>query len=343
MFSQGGEASKATDRGSRSWFNARALHCPKAFPGDTYVADLKKATKTGKVWTRFLFLMVLLSVLADFYLLQDAFAWMLGEASMADMMARGDSLMSMILSPSVYVCAVLVVLYLVFADIAGKKLAEFRAFRGRSSVFAFGLLVIVLLVVLGFIALVRFESIVDELGAAGVGQSMGSFGGGDAFGSGGNASASSAFGFGVSSQGAATGMLSDFWALDPGDQLDALTRTALITSVMMLGAFLEMLHSYYSFDPYAGEKLRLAEGCIAEDKRLYLSVYARYVMDVDKNAEYEAKEQELDKETVACAFRISELAAQLNGIVDPADAHDFCAVSRLLATERTGYGRESRI
>lgn len=336
MFSKVEKASKGSAERSKvsrgdAWFG-----CMKAFPGDTYISDLKRASKTGKAWTRLLGFAVLLSVIADFYLLQDAFAWMLGEASVTDILADGGSLLQVAISPSVFVCVALVVLYLVFSDIAGKKLAEFRAFHGASSLFAFLLLLLVLMVVLAFIAMVRFESIIDEVSVDVSGGFAGGFGGGDAFGGAEDFGFSASSGFGAPAQDDLFDPFADFWALSSSDRVSALIRTALITSVMMLGAFLEMVRSYCSFNPYAGEKLRLAEGCIAEDRRLYMSVYAQHAADPVKNLGYEEKERELDREAVACSFRISELAAQLNGIVDPADAHDFCAVSRLVTNGKVG-------
>lgn len=299
----------------------RGSRFPKAFPSDTYVADLYKASKTGKTWGAWLSLVIAISVVADFYLLQDSFALMLNTTSATDLFVsdwdlglseRVESVCTVI------VCAAFVVAYLTFGSVAGKKLAEYRAYHNRSALVAFIVLMVVELAALAFIALVRYESVLERVMEK---AESGSFGNAAGF------AASGGFG---SERSGVTTTASDLAALDLSFNSEAFIQTVGLISVMLLGALAGMIHSYYTFDPFAGEKKRLAESHIAEDKRLYESVYAQYAADPAKNMEYEKKERALDRRAVDCAFRISELSAQLNGIVDPADAYDFCTVSRLI-------------
>ncbi len=97
---------------------------------------------------------------------------------------------------------------------------------------------------------------------------------------------------------------------------------------MFIGALLEMYYAYCTYDAYAGEKKRLAESHIAEDRLLYEKVYFDIVSSPEKNLEYERRERELDRKALECAFKVNKLSTQLNSIVDPADAYDFTSISR---------------
>lgn len=122
-------------------------------------------------------------------------------------------------------------------------------------------------------------------------------------------------------------------AFDAGSLYDLdeiLLETIALLTVMGLGALMGMIHSYYSVDLYATEKKQLAEAHIPEDRLLYEKTYATYAVDPIVILEHETKERELDHRMVESAFRVCELAAQLNGIVDPADAHDFTQIGRLV-------------
>ena len=332
---------KDTARRFRTWcverFRAwrerrRERRFPKAFPSDTYVEDLHAATKTKKPWTRGLFVVVVFSALVDFYLLQDAFAWMLGTESLEDVVSSltgggGDWGKSAGALFTLLTCAALVVLYLNFGGIAGKKFAEYRALKRASGLSAFLALFLSMAVMLGFIAFVRYLSIVDTLDASSAGSFSGGFGQG----------AAAASGFGGGFAGAAQ---DSALSLNIKFSDRALVQTLGLVAVMLLGALLEVVQSYYSIDPYAAEKKRLAESHIPEDRRLYESTYAVHAVEPDKAYEHEERERELDRRAVDSAFRISELATQLNGIVDPADAHDFCAIGRMIResqnSERVG-------
>lgn len=316
----------------RAWRERRReQRFPKAFPSDTYVMDLHAAAKTKKMWTQCLFAVVVVSALVDFYLLQDAFAWMLGTGSLADAASSvmgGEWDWSTLVGCffTMLTCIALVVLYLSFGSIAGKKFAECRALKRTSSFIAFLSLFLAMAVILGFIAFVRYCSILDALDIS----SASSFSGG--FGQGAVAVSGFGGGFGDAS--------TDDSALSLGLKFSdrALVQTLGLVAVMFLGALLEVVHSYYSVDPYAAEKKRLAESHIPEDRRLYERTYASYAVEPDKSYEYEERERELDRRAVDSAFRISELVTQLNGIVDPADAYDFCAIGRMI---RESQGRES--
>ncbi|WP_286142548.1 hypothetical protein [Adlercreutzia caecimuris] len=118
------------------------------------------------------------------------------------------------------------------------------------------------------------------------------------------------------------------------DTDDTLLETIALLTVMGLGALMSMIRSYYSVDLYAAEKKRLAEAHIPEDRLLYERTYAAHAVDPIAILEHETKERELDRQMVESAFRVCELSTQLNGIVDPADAHDFTQIGRLVR-ERT--------
>lgn len=299
----------------------RARQFPRAFPSDTYVADLDRAAKTKKMWTKWLFAIVVGSAFVDFYLLQDAFAWMLGTASFSDLLKGNDA--GLIAVFTALTCFALVVLYLTFGDIAGKKIAEFKAFRGRGSLAACIALLIVMFVVLVFIAFVRYCSILDGLTSSSSAGEMfkGGFGGDTS-------------GGGFGGFGGSVGAANDALSIDLQFSSEALTQTLGLLAVMFLGALLEVAHAYYSMDPYAAEKKRLAESYIPEDRCLYESTYASCAIEPIKNMEREERERILDKQTVDAAFRICELSTQLNGIVDPADAYDFCNISRIVRERR---------
>ena len=103
-----------------------------------------------------------------------------------------------------------------------------------------------------------------------------------------------------------------------------------LITVMFAGALLEVLHAYYVDDPFTLEEERLARAHIAEDRLIYDQTFAQVAVNDQKSRAYEEQERRLDSRAISCAFRLSELAAQLNGIVDPADAQDFSEASRLI-------------
>ena len=107
--------------------------------------------------------------------------------------------------------------------------------------------------------------------------------------------------------------------------VDVLFPAIALSLIMFIGALLEM---YCAYDAYAGEKKRLAESHIAEDRLLYEKVYFDIVSSPEKNLEYERRERELDRKALECAFKVNKLSTQLNSIVDPADAYDFTSISR---------------
>lgn len=110
--------------------------------------------------------------------------------------------------------------------------------------------------------------------------------------------------------------------------VDVLFPAIALSLIMFIGALLEMYYAYCTYDAYAGEKKRLAESHIAEDRLLYEKVYFDIVSSPEKNLEYERRERELDRKALECAFKVNKLSTQLNSIVDPADAYDFTSISR---------------
>ena len=283
--------------------------CPKAYAGDSYVYDLTVASRAGKPWTSLVMFGVFLTVLADFALLSSVFSYLFDTGS--------DGFKNFLLN-YVVPCSTIAG-YLFIGFFAGKKLREYRVLRRRSALASFIVFMVIEVVILLLISLVRYYS---ELAIAGVGASN-AFSGGFGGGSGGFSGGFGGQGFGASKQGLLESLGLTFDA-------DALWCALMLSFVMCLGALLEMYHSYCTYDPFAAEKKCLAEAHIAEDRLLYEKVYFETVSSLEKNAAYEERERELDRRTVDSAFRISELATQLNGIVDPADAYDFCTISRLV-------------
>ena len=310
---------------ARNWLPKRSQRYPKAYPSDTYIANLSRATKTRRSWTGLLQLIVVLSVLADFYLLNDAFAWMLGTESFADAFSdildrsiTGDTIEA--LFPAL-ICIALVLIYLTLCRAAGNRLAEFRALKRKSALSAFLVFAVLIISILGLISFVRYYSIWDLSQSNSSSNALS----GLRFSSATDSSTSEGFSFGGSNTEKGLGF-------DP----NALIQTLGLVSVMLLGAFLEMLHAYCSIDPFAAEKRRIAEAHVAEDHMLYETVFARHAINPERILDYEKSERELDRKAINCSFRVSELATQLNGIVDPADAHDFCEVGRIVRDVRFG-------
>ena len=94
--------------------------------------------------------------------------------------------------------------------------------------------------------------------------------------------------------------------------VDVLFPAIALSLIMFIGALLEMYYAYCTYDAYAGEKKRLAESHIAEDRLLYEKVYFDIVSSPEKNLEYERRERELDRKALECAFKVNKLSTQLN-------------------------------
>lgn len=293
---------------SEAWRVWRASFHPKAYSGDSYVSDLAKASKSGKPWMRFVLVGVLITVLADFAMLSSVFSYLFD---------TGDSgLVNFLLNYFVPLATIFG--YLFIGLFAGKKLREFMVLRRKTALASSILFMLIEIAILFLIAIVRYYSELATAGARNQNAFSGGFGGAGGF-SGGFGGQ----GFGSSEQGF-------FETLGLTFDADALWCALMLSFVMVIGALLEIYHSYCTYDPFAAEKKNLAEAHIAEDRLLYEKVYFEATSSSEKNSAYEERERELDRRTVDVAFRISSLATQLNGIVDPADAYDFCTVSRLI-------------
>lgn len=281
---------------------------PKAYTGDTYVYDLAKASNAGKPWMKLVLLGVVLTVLSDFALLSNVFSYLFdtGSGGLKDILLN-------------YVVPISTIAgYLFIGFFAGKKLREYRVLRRKSALASFIFFMALELLILIMISVVRYYS---ELAIAGAGVQ-------NAF-SGGFGSVASGFSGGFGSGGFGSSKQGILGMLGLTFDADTLWCALMLSFVMCLGALLEMYHSYCTYEPFAAEKKSLAQAHIAEDKLLYEKVYFETALSPEKCAVYERMEEELDKRAVDSAFRISELATKLNGIVDPADAYDFCTISRL--------------
>lgn len=258
---------------------------------------------------------IILSVLADFSMVWEAFNQVLSDENIF------------------FICAALVALYLSFGHFAGKKLAEWAAFRRGASFWASMLMCLVMLAILVLIFAIRLIDQSLEEATNSTHQAMTSgFGAQSGFGG---------FGEGFGVPPASTGdSADDLASVFKNASSQALLNAMGLSAVMFLGAAASFVHAYFTLDPFASEKARLASACIAEDKLLYESAFAARAIDPERDARISAAERELDVRTVDCAFRIHGIALQLNSIVDPADAHDFERIRSLLnRTATQGNGR----
>lgn len=286
---------------------------PKAFEGDFYISDLHAASKARKPWVNFLVIGVVLSVVADWYLLQNTF-----NIALEDEM----KLFGFLPLFSTFIAICLLFSYLTLGYLAGKNYRERRAFGKSSSlraVLTFGFLD---LIVLAFLFCFRLYGEVEKNGGfGGTGLGLG-FGGGGQEGT-----------FQLGGDASYSGLSGLFSAASDLGGYDVWFPAIALSLVMIIGAVLEAVYAYLSNDPYSCEKKRLAEAYIAEDKQLYERVFFERAFSLEKSSKYERTEKDLDKRAVSSTFEINKLVAQLNGIVDPADAYDFCAIGRILDKE----------
>lgn len=275
----------------------RKENYPKAFPGDTYIADLCRASKTRKPWVSIIVFIIALSLFADYWLLADAF----------DMAFQSGFWITY------FVPIALLASYLCMGYLAGKKIIEFKSLRRKPALITAVIFTVFEIIVLVALFIIRCYGEVQRSGG------MGDGGLGFSFGSTGTLS------LGKASPSNGLSAFADKVA-DLG--VDVLFPAIALSLIMFIGALLEMYYAYCTYDAYAGEKKRLAESHIAEDRLLYEKVYFDIVSSPEKNLEYERRERELDRKALECAFKVNKLSTQLNSIVDPADAYDFTSISR---------------
>ena len=207
--------------------------------------------------------------------------------------------------------------YLCMGYLAGKKIIEFKSLRRKPALITAVLFTVFEIIVLVALFVIRCYGEVQRNGGMG------------------DVILDSSFGFASASTGT---LLPDKASSSHGFStfvdkvselgVDVLFPAIALSLIMFIGALLEMYYAYCTYDAYAGEKKRLAESHIAEDRLLYEKVYFDIVSSPEKNLEYERRERELDRKALACAFKVNKLSTQLNSIVDPADAYDFTSISR---------------
>lgn len=197
--------------------------------------------------------------------------------------------------------------------LAGKKIIEFKSLRRKPALITAVIFTVFEIIVLVALFIIRCYGEVQRSGG------MGDGGLGFSFGNAGTLS------LGKASPSNGLSAFADKVA-DLG--VDVLFPAIALSLIMFIGALLEMYYAYCTYDAYAGEKKRLAESHIAEDRLLYEKNYFDIVSSPEKNLEYERRERELDRKALECAFKVNKLSTQLNSIVDPADAYDFTSISR---------------
>ena len=204
--------------------------------------------------------------------------------------------------------------YLCMGYLAGKKIIEFKSLRRKPALITAVIFTVFEIIVLVALFIIRCYGEVQRnggMGGSGLANSL-------SLGSAGTLS------LGKSSSNG----LSAFFDKVSDLGVDVLFPAIALSLIMFIGALLEMYYAYCTYDAYAGEKKRLAESHIAEDRLLYEKVYFDIVSSPEKNLEYERRERELDRKALECAFKVNKLSTQLNSIVDPADAYDFTSISR---------------
>ena len=203
--------------------------------------------------------------------------------------------------------------YLCMGYLAGKKIIEFKSLRRKPALITAVIFTVFEIIVLVALFIIRCYGEVQRSGGMGGGGLTSSL----SFGSAGTLTLGSSSSTGLS---AFVDKVSDLG-------VDVLFPAIALSLIMFIGALLEMYYAYCTYDAYAGEKKRLVESHIAEDRLLYEKVYFDIVSSPEKNLEYERRERELDRKALACAFKVNKLSTQLNSIVDPADAYDFTSIS----------------
>lgn len=204
--------------------------------------------------------------------------------------------------------------YLCMGYLAGKKIIEFKSLRRKPALITAVIFTVFEIIVLVALFIIRCYDEVQRSGGMGGGGLTSSL----SFGSAGTLTLGKSSSNGLS---AFADKVSDLG-------VDVLFPAIALSLIMFIGALLEMYYAYCTYDAYAGEKKRLAESHIAEDRLLYEKVYFDIVSSPEKNLEYERRERELDRKALECAFKVNKLSTQLNSIVDPADAYDFTSISR---------------
>lgn len=204
--------------------------------------------------------------------------------------------------------------YLCMGYLAGKKIIEFKSLRRKPALITAVIFTVFEIIVLVALFVIRCYGEVQRSGGMGGGGLTSSL----SFGSAGTLT------LGKSSSNG----LSSFFDKVSDLGVDVLFPAIALSLIMFIGALLEMYYAYCTYDAYAGEKKRLAESHIAEDRLLYEKVYFDIVSSPEKNLEYERRERALDRKALECAFKVNKLSTQLNSIVDPADAYDFTSISR---------------
>lgn len=211
--------------------------------------------------------------------------------------------------------------YLCMGYLAGKKIIEFKSLRRKPALITAVIFTVFEIVVLVALFIIRCYGEAQRSGDMGSGGL--SSGGLSSSLSLGNAASTLSLSKPSSSPG-----LFEFFDIVSELGVEVLFPAIALSLIMFIGALLEMYYAYCTYDAYAGEKKRLAESHIAEDRLLYEKVYFDIVSSPEKNLEYERRERELDRKALACAFKVNKLSTQLNSIVDPADAYDFTSISR---------------
>ncbi|MCQ2751679.1 MAG: hypothetical protein MJ189_01035 [Coriobacteriales bacterium] len=317
----------------KSKFSKRRPAFAKAYPSDTYIEDLHKATKSSKTWVKVLPFVIAICVCADFALVSDTFAYYFDAGF--DTAEPGFLDYLFLYAEKYAIPAALVIAYLAVGFVAGKHFAEYKALGSKKAVLFTIILLALEIVVLVFIGLVRYLGILNqEIDKAATGglayvfmpfvlQAW-------AFGDKGGGSGSSTS-IDTSASSSGSNMVSDT-ATFVFDQ-QAFMWTMALCIIMFLGAFLGFLYSYYTYDAFSARKKEIATQFLPADKAIFENTFNSVAFNKTKNSTYEYEENLLDQKASQQSFIVTKLAVQLNGIVDPADAYDFENISKVVSSQ----------
>ena len=269
----------------------------QAYPGDTYINDLNEATNSTRPWVSVLTVVMVLSGIADWFILSDLFNLIIGSESIFDLIsAEGfkwppdDPLK---FYEGLFAAMMIIAGYLVLGRVIGKMAQEYTAFGHKRTKTILLVVSIIEAIILLLTVVARFYGSVEKV----MGNSSEEY-------------------------------LNAFEAmLDPSISFEALLLASLLLVIMVIGIGLSIISAYYSGSAVAETTYKQAKEHLALDALLYRHVYLLYAADPSKDREYESQEHQIDKQMDSSIRRLEVIASELNGILDPADANDFRTVN----------------
>ncbi|MDO5426686.1 MAG: hypothetical protein Q4F54_02805 [Coriobacteriia bacterium] len=194
-------------------------------------------------------------------------------------------------------------LYLFVSIVFGKKLSEYMAFRDTSSLVSTIVALAILVLALASLTVFRLSS---EISAMGDGQTK------------------------VSVLQIIAGFFS---ILASPKYVDPVSKVFVMTLIMSLSAIIGAIYAYYGSDAVSGRIYRISLSELPKDRALYNKIFLKNSNNIETERNYDLQEWKIDKQAVDSAFKLGSIASQLNGMVDPADAHDFLEAQKLIGSD----------